>query len=116
MSCQVRDGNIEEFFRYENYSYPPALSKFGELRSVTQADLECFQDSYPTPTNSIADVDAILLDGAAVINILKPGSAKAFKEYSEVVFLPYVQSQLQKATRVDIIWDEYIQDSLKAAT
>ena len=64
-------------------SYPPALSKFGEL-------LECFQDTYPTPTDSIPDVDAILLDGAAVMNILKPGSAETFKEYSEVVFLPFV--------------------------
>ena len=98
-------------------SYPPALSKFRELRSGTKADLlECFQDTYPTPTDSIPDVDAILLDGAAVMNILKPGSAETFKEYSEVVFLPFVQSQLQKTNRVDIIWDEYIQDSLKAAT
>ena len=94
VSCQVRDGNIEEFFRHENQSYPPALSKFGELRSGTKADLlECFQDTYPTQTDSIPDVDAILLGGAAVINILKSGSGKTFKEsYSEVVFLPFVQS------------------------
>ena len=72
-------------------SYPPALSKFGELRSGTKADLfECFQDIYPTPTDSNPEVDAILLDGAAVMNILKPGSAETFKEYSEVVFLPFV--------------------------
>ena len=118
MSCQVRDGNIKEFFHHENHNYPPTLSKFGELHSGTKADLlECFQDTYPTPTDSIPDVDAILLDGAAVINILKLGSAKnTFKEYSEVVFLPFVQSQLQKTNRVDIIWDEYTQDSLKAAT
>ena len=80
LSCQVRDGNIKEFFRHENHSYPPALLKFGELRFGTKAELfECFQDTYPTPTDSIPDVDAILLDGAAVINILKPGSAKTFK-------------------------------------
>ena len=72
--------------------------------------------NYPTPTDSIPDVDAILLDGAAVINILKLGSAKTFKEYSEVVFLPFAQSKLQKTNRVDIIWDEYTQDSLKATT
>ena len=79
--CQAWDGNREEFFRHENHSYPPALSKFGELRSRTKADLlECFQDKYPTPTDSIPDVDTILLDGAAVLNILKLGSAKTFKE------------------------------------
>ena len=115
VSCQVRDGNMEEFFRHENQNYPPSLSKFGELRSGTKADLlGCFKDTYPPPTDAIPDVEVILLDGAAVINILKPGSAKTFSEYSELVFLPFVQSQLQKANRVDIIWDEYIPDSLKA--
>ena len=96
-------------------NYPPSLSKFGELRSRTKADLLwCFKDTYPPPTYAIPDVEVILLDGAAVINILKPGSAKTFSEYSELVFLPFVQSQLQKDNRVDIIWDEYIPDSLKA--
>ena len=93
-------------------SWEPQLSS-GAIK-VWRAS--CFQDTYPTPTDSIPDVDAILLDGAAVINILKPGSAKTFKEYSVVVFLPFVQSQLQKTNRVDIIWDEYIRNSLKAAT
>ena len=62
------------------------------------------------------DVDAVLLDGAAIINMLPPGAATTFKEYSELVFLPYVHSQLRKTDRVDIVWDEYIPNSLKAMT
>ena len=55
-------------------SYPPALSKFGELRSGTKADLlECFQDTYPTPTDSIPDVDAILLDGLIQLYLTTEG-------------------------------------------
>ena len=75
VSYQVRDGNIDEFFRHENQGYPPVLSKFGELRTGTNADLVgCLQDTYPTRAEDAPDpdVDAILPDGAAVINMLKP--------------------------------------------
>jgi len=117
VSCQVRDGDIEEFFRHENQCYPPSLSKFGELRSGTKADLvKCFEETYPTPPEQVPEVDVILLDGTAIINMLKPGPAKTFHEYSKCIFLPYIQTQLTKASRVDIVWDEYIPNSLKAMT
>ena len=115
VSCQARDGNLDEFFRHENQTYPPSLSRFGELRSGTKADLlECIQGTHPSLKEDTPDVDVILLDGAAVINMLKPGQAKTFSDYAELVFLPYVQSQLKKASRVDIVWDVYISTSLKA--
>ena len=46
--------------------------------------------------------------------MLKPGPAKTFHEYSKCIFLPYIQTQLTKASRVDIVWDEYIPNNLKA--
>ena len=48
--------------------------------------------------------------------MLRPGSAKAFLDYASKVFLPYVASQLQQASRIDIVWNEYRPDSLKAKT
>ena len=27
ISCQMRDGNLEDFFQYENQAWPPALSQ-----------------------------------------------------------------------------------------
>ncbi|KAJ8034247.1 hypothetical protein HOLleu_21004 [Holothuria leucospilota] len=48
--------------------------------------------------------------------MLPPGAATTFIEYSETVFLPYVQSQLRKANSVDIVWDKYIPNSLKSMT
>ncbi|CAG2205900.1 unnamed protein product [Mytilus edulis] len=32
VSCQVRDSDLDEFFRHENQAYPPSLSQFGQLR------------------------------------------------------------------------------------
>jgi hypothetical protein len=48
-----------------------------------------------------------VLDGPAIVNILKPGSSKTFKDYSQDVFFPYVNLQLDKVQRVDVVWDDY---------
>ena len=50
-------------------------------------------------------VDAKFLDCAAVVQMLNPGTAKTFQNYADLIFMPYVKSQLQSADRVDIIWD-----------
>ena len=44
-------------------------------------------------------VDALLLDGAVIVNMLKPGASKTFQEYSQYVFLPYVISKLRNVRR-----------------
>ena len=61
-------------------------------------------------------VDAVILDGAAIVNMLKPGTAKTFSDYASQVFLPYITTQLHSAQRVDVVWDEYVHGSLKAYT
>jgi len=38
-------------------------------------------------------VDAKLLDGAFVVQMLNPGAVKTFQEYADIVFLPYVFHQ-----------------------
>ena len=47
--------------------------------------------------------EVVVLDGAAIVNMLKPGSARTFQDYAKDVFLPYVKSQVDKAQRVDIV-------------
>ena len=61
-------------------------------------------------------VHAKFLDGAAVVQMLNPGTAKTFQNYADLIFLPYVKSQLESADRVDIVWDVYIPNNLKNAT
>ena len=59
------------------------------------------------------NVDAIFLDGAAVVNMLNPGTARTFQDYADMVFSSYALSQLQNT---DIVWDVYMEDNLKATT
>ena len=41
---------------------------------------------------------------------------KEFSDYALQVFLIYIVSQAQHASRVDVVWDEYHPESLKAET
>ena len=118
IASQIRSGDLDQFFQHENQAYPPALSQMGKLRRGTKYDLvDCLenlvpaQDISPTPV-----VQVILLDGAAIVNTLRPGFAKTFSDYATHVFLLYITSQLQHVNRLDVVWDEYIADSLKAET
>lgn len=54
--------------------------------------------------------------GAVCVQMLKPQFCKTFLEYSEKVFLPYITKSLENVQRVDLVWDEYIPNSLKACT
>ena len=51
-----------------------------------------------------------------LVNILRPSSYKTFGEYASNVFVPYINRELQQACRVDIVWDQYFDNSLKAHT
>ena len=55
-----------------------------------------------------------ILDGAAIVNILQPQGSKAFQDYANYIFLPYITAQFHSITRLVIVWDRYVCDSLKA--
>ena len=114
IACQTRDGDLDNFFKHENHAYPPSLSQLGKLRFGTKADLTDCLEKLCASKREAPVIDVIILDGAAVINMLKPVGAKTFQDYATLVFLPYIKAQLARVTRVDIIWDVYIPDSLKS--
>ena len=116
ISCQTRNENLDEFFKHENQACPPSVSQNGMLRLPTKkSDLI---DCISTSTVQSPSVEAIVLDGAAIINMLKPTAVgvKTFEDYSNITFIPYLKTQLQYVNRLDIVFDEYISNSLKQTT
>ena len=105
IASQIRSGDLDQFFQHENQAYPPALSQMVKLRTGTKSDLVgCLEDLVPTQDLSPTPVvQVILLDGAAIVNTLRPGFAKTFSDYASQVFLPYITSQLQHVNRLDIV-------------
>ena len=62
---------------------------------------------------SQSDIDSIILEGVVIVQMLFPKTSRTIDEYFSTMFAPYILQMLQKAKRVDIIWDIYKDDSLK---
>ena len=97
---------------------PPSLSHLGKLRLPKKKYelTECLEANTTRRTEVPSAIDATIIDGAAVVNMIKPGTEKTFSGYAEQSFLPCLKTQLRHVKRVDIVWDEYVGNSLKATT
>ena len=94
IACQTRDGDINIFFKHENHDFPPSLS-YGALQKSNTADLIGCLEKKCTVQQRRPQTDVTILDGAAVINFLQPGSSKTFQDYTMNIFIPYIEYQRQ---------------------
>jgi len=97
--------NLDEFFQHENQSCPPALSQDGKLRLLQEkSELAVCLLSFTTPQLNVPkEIDAIIINGSVIVNMIKPTTEKTLAEYSRQSFLPYIQSQLSHAKCLDVI-------------
>ena len=104
------------FFAHEIQSFPPSLSDFGKLHLAgTKSELlQCLEQ--PGQSEPPSTYDCKILDGAVIVHCLPTIRVSTFDEYASDVFLPYLQKQLQDTKRLDVVWDTYIEDSLKEST
>jgi hypothetical protein len=106
---------------HENQSSPPSISEFGDLRFGAKSDLlVCLEKHSQSTDDKLNDsctptFNMVALDGAVVVQLLKPGKAKTFASYASDVFQPCIQSQIGKTQRLDLVWDTYKTQSLKSA-
>ena len=81
--------------------------------------MECLEAVVPK-SESAPDVNVKIVDGAALVHILDPKksqvSVKTFHDYAQNVFLPYIECMLQDVFPIYVVWDTYVEDSLKAQT
>ena len=77
-------------------------------KQAQQQIKEAFQDG-----DFLQKVHQYLSSPDVLENMLKPGAAKTFHDYGQI-FIRYITCQLQHATRLDIVWDLYLPESLKA--
>ena len=88
----------------------------GKLRSGCKSDLlNCLQKLYPSQDDA-PGVDVLILDGAAIVNMLKPTECQTFQNYVSNIFIKYLEKQLCRVRRIDIVWDVYKPDSIKCTT
>lgn len=62
------------------------------------------------------DADMVVTDGAVIVNMMKPVTAETFDEYASE-FMNYKGKQfIGCVCHVDVVFDTYRPESLKAAT
>lgn len=116
IACQSRDGNLEDFFRHENQPFPPSLSQAGKLREGQKSDLVKCLEKLTVSSREAPQVEGTVVDGAVLVQMLKPGNAQTIQEYADRVFVPHVVRQSECVQRLDVIWDVYQENSLKFST
>ncbi|KAK3742384.1 hypothetical protein QZH41_002604 [Actinostola sp. cb2023] len=89
-----------------------------EVVGEKKSELADCLKTHTTPlTEMPGDIDVTIIDGAVVVNMVKPGiDERTFSEYATGSFIPYIKAQLRHVRRLDVIWDEYVENSLKATT
>ena len=87
------------------------------ITSGTKSDIvRCLEDVIEEHDDTTPSVEVVVLHGPAIVHMLKPAVARTLREYAQDMFLPYVEHKLDKTQRVDVMWDDYRPDSLKAQT
>ena len=76
--------------------------------------LQCFE--LPDALDPPLIYDCLVLDGVVIVHLLPTETVSPFAEYMDKVFIPYVKKQLERTTRVYVMWDTYVPDSLKEFT
>ena len=116
VALQNRDGDMEEFFSHEVQSFPPSLSEYGDIR-LPSSKSELLKCLKPNNCDDIHDVPrhfhCKVLDGFVIVHSLPAVEASTFDDYAVRVFIPHIEQQLRTCKRIDIVWDVYLEDSLR---
>ena len=113
IGCQSRDGNLDDFFSHENQPNPPSLSCMGKLRQGNKSDLLSFINTHDTLEKPKVQVK--IVDGAALVNILKPINCRTFRDYFAKIVFPFLKKAAEDVERLDVVWDQYFPDRKKGA-
>jgi hypothetical protein len=93
-----------------------ALSDVGSLCLGTKS---CLLTSFEEISNARSrkpTTTSIVLDGAAIEQILKPAVCKNFREHSQEIFIPYVSTRFQSSSHLGQVCNTYIADSLRPSS
>ena len=56
------------------------------------------------------------LDGAVIVHLIKGKKGTPFPDYAKNQFIPFIERRLKKVRRLDIVFDQYFENSIKSLT
>ena len=95
-------------------SIPPSISNDGELYHGSKDDLvqELIETSAESLVAEHPTVDAIIIDGPALVHMIQPKNDCTVDDYCKT-YTKYVINFFNHAPRIDMVFDVYLQSSLK---
>ena len=76
--------------------------------------MECLEQQLESTPSVRPGADVRIMDGAVLVSILKPGGCKTFGDYTAKMFVPHIEREQNQTQRVDIVWDQYSDNSLES--
>ena len=84
------------------------------LRHFAKPDLiSRFESCNTASQHYMPEVDAKIIDGPVVVNMLPSKACATFSDYAAAILMCYPLRLLQPSKRLDVVWDHYIEVSLK---
>ena len=94
------------------------MSDNGQIHfSPSKSDLlGCILTDQPESAEIPDTVDCMIIEGAAATHFLVPNEKTVtFRDYARKMFIPYIMDNLERCDRIDIVFDQYFDNSLKNA-
>ncbi|KAK3730385.1 hypothetical protein QZH41_004674 [Actinostola sp. cb2023] len=111
------EANIASSGTAESFIKATSVTRTRRAHQKKSELADCLKTHTTPLTEMPGDIDVTIIDGAVVVNMVKPGiDERTFSEYATGSFIPYIKAQLRHVRRLDVIWDEYVENSLKATT
>ena len=117
---QSREISLQNFFCYEMHSYPPAISNRGSLnlpgnKAGLVHELVSSCHTVPDALQQYTPGTAFIMDGGRIPYQHPPKPNAPFKQYADALFqmLGFLFLLYQ---RIDLVFDIYLPNSLKATT
>ena len=105
----------DSVFAHESSDLPPSLTAKGKMYHGEKSEiLECITPNELPIQRPVTT--AAVLDGAVIVQMIRPRNSVTFGEYFTEQFVPYIMTWFESNERVDIVWDVYSKTSLKAGT
>ena len=83
VASKFRDGNLNYYFSHKYQPCPPSLSARGKLKLGTKSDIvRCLEGAPEKQDDITPSVDVVMLDGRAMLCVLKPAASGTLREYA----------------------------------
>ena len=111
----MRSSNLNTFFRHKPDGKPYSLSSNGKLCHGSKSDILNVIQNMVRTTDTRPLASNLVIDRPALVQMIRPTSTiKTFEEYINKSLCHYILNKAKFYDRIDIVFDVYLQNSLKA--